>query len=124
MGDRRDANANASTGPLDIEYARSVVEHAGQLERVQKLLPMLPKDFLDVMRAQSNDFLYGAATLVQAAHDLIGNQVLDDASQLLEHEEENMSAIRMAKAIIGTFGLLEAMGFVGCRELVRRHEPS
>ncbi len=117
-------NSDTSTGPLDIEYARSVIEQAGQLERVQKLLPLLPQDFLDVMQAQSDDFLYGAATLVQAAHDLIGNQALDDASALLEQETENMSAIRMAKALIGTFGLLEAMGLVGCKEIVRRHESS
>ena len=117
-------NSTVPTGPLNIEYARSVVEHAAKLERVQQLLPLLPKDFLDVMCAQSNDFLYGAATLVQAAHDLIGNQALDDASVLLEQETENVSAIRLAKALIGTFGLLEAMGFVGCKELVRRDEQS
>lgn len=84
------------------------------------MLPLLPEEFVRVVQAQSKDFLYGVATTVQAMHDLIGNDALDHASQLLQGEEENLVAARISKAIIGTFGLMEAMGLVACQELVRR----
>lgn len=108
--------------PLDPEYARSVVEHAGKLDRVQQMLSLLPDEFSAVVKQQPDDFLYGVAIVVQAMHDLMGEPALEDAARVLEHEEENLSGIRLAKALVGTYGLLGAMGFEACQEVVRRHE--
>jgi len=114
---------STDTAPvIDVDYARSVVSIGGRLERVQKMLPLLPREFHDLLDGEDASFLRGTAVVVQAIHDLIGNEALDDAARLLQNEEDNLTAIRMSKVVIGTFGMLEAMGFVACQKIIERHD--
>jgi len=114
--------AGTNNSAMDVDYARSVIEHASKLDRVQKMRALLPPELAKVLSLESNEFLFGVTTLVQAIHDLIGNQLLDDAAKILQEDEENIAALRLAKGLVGTFGLLEAMGLISCEQIVQRHD--
>jgi hypothetical protein len=106
--------------PLDMDYAAFIVDGAPKLERVQKLLPMIPPGLLALFQKQSNDFLFGAATIAQASHHLAGIEALISAAEVIDKHPDNKEARAMANVAVQLVGVLEALGYLACKELVSR----
>jgi hypothetical protein len=109
--------------PLGIDYARAVVDEAPSLDRVQQMLPHIPSGIAEYFHTQSDDFLFGVSTIVQATHDLIGNTILDDMGKLVEANLGNPDSHGIL-AVVGDsvklVAVMETLGFIACQELVAR----
>lgn len=107
---------------LDHEYAEWIVENAPELERVQKMLPLVPESLVELMCAQPDTFLFGMITMGQALHDLIGSDVLLEVAHILENEPENDTAVSLGNAAVKMVAMLETIGFIACEEVLNRKE--
>lgn len=112
----------ADLPPLDYEYAEWIVENAPDLERVQKMLPLVPDSLVKLMYAQPDKFLFGMITMGQALHDLIGSDVLLEVAHILENEPENNTAVALGNAAVQMVAMLETIGFIACEEVLNRKE--
>jgi len=110
--------------PLDITYAQAIVANAKELERVQLSLELLPKPLLNMLDEETDAVLYGVATAVEALHELAGNAVRIEASNVIADEElaKNMPAQIMARESGQFVALMEALGYYACNILVERHK--
>jgi hypothetical protein len=107
---------------LDHEYAELIVEHAPELERVQRMLPLVPDSLVELMYAQPDEFLFGMVTMGQALHDLIGSDVLLEVAQILEKHSDNTEAVSLGNAAVKMVAILEAINFIACEEVLNRKE--
>jgi len=107
---------------LDHEYAEWIVENAPSLERVQKMLPLVPDSLVDLMYTQPDVFLFGMITMGQALHDLIGGDVLMEVAHVLEYESDNDAAVTVGNAAVQMVAMLETIGFIACEEVMNRKE--
>ena len=108
--------------PLDLEYAQHIVKNAPDLERVQKMLPLVPDEFKQLLGGQQTPFLYGVITMGQALHDLLGRDILLEVAEILKNHEDNQVAIGIASEAVRLIAMLESIGYVTCKEIVKRAE--
>jgi len=106
--------------PLDLEYAQAVVEAAPQLERVQRMLPFIPNALKKLLSAQPEAFLYGMVTMGQALHDLLGKGILNEVAYILEEHSDNQQAVDIASEAVRMIAMMEALGYLTCKEITER----
>ena len=108
--------------PLDLEYAQAIVEGAPELERIQKMLPSIPANLVGLIATQPDTFLFGIATTAQAIHDLIGIDILLSAAEVLKNHKDNQVALATVNSAVQLIGLLEALGYLACKNITDRSE--
>jgi len=115
-----DSTPQDNLPPLDLEYAQQVVKEAPNLERVQQLLPLIPKELQTLLAAQDNSFLFGVVTMGQALHDLLGKDILLEVAEILKSHEDNQVAVSIASEAVRLIAMMEAIGYLSCKEIVDR----
>lgn len=108
--------------PLDLDYVRSIATSALELERVQKVLPLVPKELVNLLIKESDDFLFGVVSMGQALHDLMGADILVQVGELLAQHEDNKIAVGIASEAVKMIAIMEAIGYLSCKELTDRDD--
>jgi hypothetical protein len=106
--------------PLDLEYAQEIVKSAMELERVQRMLPLVPDALKKLMRKQSEPFLYGMVTMGQALHDLLGKGILNEVAFLIEEHSDNEQAMDIGAEVVRLIAMMETLGYLTCKEITDR----
>ena len=108
--------------PLDLEYAKEVVTAAPELERVQRMLPLVPFALKKLLSEQPEAFLYGMVTMGQALHDLLGKGILNEIAYILEEHKDNQQAVDIGSETVGLIAMMETIGYIACKEITKRAE--
>jgi hypothetical protein len=108
--------------PLDLEYAQFIVDNAPELERMKQMLPLVPPQLQKLVASQETAFLYGMVTMGQALHDLLGHDILLEVAEILRSHEDNKVAVGIASEAVRMVAMLEAIGYITCKEITNRAE--
>lgn len=106
--------------PLDLEYAQEIVKSAPELERIQRMLPLVPNALKKLVRKQPESFLYGMVTMGQALHDLLGKGILNEVAYLIEEHSDNKEAMQIGAEVVELIAMMETLGYLTCKEITDR----